>query len=48
MNPYIENNVERYRSWFDPISIIDVNVSSDWSSDVNPHSYDVGNQCSTN
>ena len=48
MNPYINNKVERYRSWFDPISIVDINSNSNWSSGINPHSFDLANQFSTN
>lgn len=48
MNPYINDKVERYRNWFDPISLLDINASSDWSSGLNPHSYNIADNFSTN
>ncbi len=48
MNPYINDKVERYRSWFDPVSLLDINASSDWNSGLNPHSYNIADNFSTN
>lgn len=48
MSPHIDNKVERYRSWFDPISLLDVNASADWSSGANQHSCYIANQFSNN